>query len=518
MMSSTPGQSDIVAFLSAPSAYPDAGNAVDVIATHASMIFLTGDHAYKLKRAVRYSYLDYSTVALRETACRAELELNRRTAPELYLDLVAVRRGADGTLSLGGSGDAVDWLVKMRRFPQEALFSHLAVHGRLTSSLATRAADRIAAFHAIAARTPARGGVAGIQAVIQINDENMRRTPPEDVATADIDRLRAASEAALARNADLLERRRAKGDVRRCHGDLHLGNICLIEDRPTLFDCIEFSDLIACIDVLYDLAFLLMDMRHRGLSGEAAILFNRYLDLTAQEDGLPALPLFLSLRAAVRAHVTATAAASQPAGAARDDKLRAARAYFDHAEDMLRPRPPRLVAIGGLSGTGKSHVAAGLSGALGIAPGARVLRSDVLRKRLAGVAPETRLPPSAYTPEANARVYAALAEAATAAIAAGYSVIIDAVAARPEERLAFARIAADAGIAFTGLWLEAPPEILLARIAARKDDASDADAGILRRQLTYDLGDLDWRRIDAGQAAEQVAAAARRALGLQSAL
>ncbi len=517
-MSSPPRQSDIIAFLSAPFAYPAPVDTVEVIATHASMIFLAGEHAYKLKRAVRYSYLDYSTVALREAACRAELALNRRTAPELYLEPAAVRRGADGGLSLEGAGEPVDWLVKMRRFPQAALFSHLAEHGQVTASLSMRTADRIAAFHAIAEQTPSQGGAAGIQAVIQINDENLRRTPPEGITAADIDRLRTASEAALARHADLLEHRRAKGDVRRCHGDLHLGNICLIEDRPTLFDCIEFSDLIACIDVLYDLAFLLMDMRHRGLSGEAAILFNRYLDLTAQEDGLPALPLFLSLRASVRAHVTATAAAAQPAGTEREEKLHAARAYFDHAEDMLRPRRPRLIAIGGLSGTGKSHVVATLAGDFGIAPGARVLRSDVLRKRLAGVAPETRLPRDAYTPEANARVYDALARAAIAAIAAGCSVIIDAVAARPEERAAFARIAADAGVAFTGLWLEASPEILLARIAARKDDASDADADVLRRQLAYDLGDLTWHRIDAGQSAEQVAAAARRVPGRQSAL
>lgn len=513
-MASDPGQAEIIAFLSDPAAYPGPVPAVETIVTHASMVFLAGDRAYKLKRAVRYSYLDYSTVALRRAACQAELDLNRRTAPELYLALRPVRRRADGSLSFAGPGEAVDWVVEMRRFPQEALFSHLAEHGMMNASLAMQTADRIAAFHAIAEPTPGQGGVAGIRAVIKINDENLRRAPPQDIGTADIDRLRDATLAALTGNAELLEARRARGCVRRCHGDLHLGNICLIDGQPTLFDCIEFSDLIACIDVLYDLAFLLMDLRHRGLKAEAAVLFNRYLDLAAQEDGLPALPLFLSLRAAVRAHVTATAAASLPAGTERDHRLRAARAYFDHAEEMLRPRTPRLVAIGGVSGTGKSSVAAAIAGDLGIAPGARVLRSDVLRKRLAGVAPETRLPPEAYTPEASARVYAGLEVATASAIAAGYSVIIDAVAARPEERAAFAQLAARHGIAFTGLWLEATPEVLTDRLRSRQGDASDADVAVLRRQLTYDLGLIDWQRIDAGWAPAEVAVAARRALGI----
>lgn len=516
-MGSASSQQDIIDFLCEPRSYAPRPDRVETIVTHASMIFLAGDRAYKLKWAVKYSYLDYSTVELRRAACEAELRLNRRTAAELYLAVRKIARGADGTLRFDGSGEAVDWVLEMRRFPQEALFSHLAEQGSIDTGLAMRTADRIAAFHKIAEATPDQGGVAGIEAVIGINDENLRRAPPGGIATVDIDRLRDATRAAVARNAELLEARRKGGDVRRCHGDLHLGNICLIDGEPTLFDCIEFSDLIACIDVLYDLAFLLMDLRHRGLKAQAAMVFNRYLDLAAQEEGLPALPLFLSLRAAVRAHVTATAAMGATAET-RNEKLAAARGYFDAAEELLRPRAPRLVAIGGLSGTGKSSVAASVAGDLGLAPGARVLRSDVLRKRLAGVAPETRLPPEAYTPEANERVYAALEDSATSAIAAGYSVIIDAVAARPEERAAFARLAARVGAAFTGLWLEAAPDVLMARLQARKGDASDADAAVLRRQLAYDLGAIDWKRIDAGQSVDDVAAAVQRALGLQSSL
>ncbi len=515
-MTSDPGQAEIVAFLSDPGAYAGAAARVETITTHASRIFLAGERVYKLKRAVRYSYLDYSTPEQRHRACEAELTLNRRTAPDLYLAVQPILRRADGTLAFAGAGEAVDWVVVMRRFAQEALFSHLAEQGRLTLPLAMQTADRIAAFHAIAAPVPDQGGVAGTRAVVTINDENLRRALPRGLGPADIDRLRDATLAALARHAALLDRRRDSGKVKRCHGDLHLANICLLDGVPTLFDCIEFSDLIACIDVLYDLAFLLMDLRHRGLVAAAAQVFNRYLDRIDEADGLPLLPLFLSLRAAVRAHVTATAAHAQPAGDRRDGALDEARAYFDMADDLLRPSPPRLIAIGGLSGTGKSSVAAAIAGELGQAPGARVLRSDVLRKRQFGQAPEGRLPAEAYAPEVNARVYAALEHAARDALAAGYCVIIDAVAARPAERRAFAALAAASGVAFAGLWLEAPAEVLIARLQARQGDASDADAAVLRQQLAYDLGPMDWTRIDAGADAGAVVAQVQRVLGLRA--
>lgn len=509
-MKADPDQSQTIRFLSLPESHD--GAAVETIATHASIIFLAGERAYKLKRAVKYSYLDYSTVALRRRACEAELSLNRRTAPELYLSVAPILRATDGRLSFDGPGEPVDWAVVMRRFPQEALLSRVAERGALTTALAVELADRIAAFHAIAELEPGYGGVEGARAVIQINDENLRRSPPRGVSVSDIDSLRDASLAMLGRHSALLGERRANGRVRRCHGDLHLGNICLIDGQPTLFDCIEFSDLISCIDVLYDLAFLLMDLRHRGLTRECGLVFNRYLDLTGDDDGLPVIPFFMSLRAAVRAHVTAAAAAKLEPREARQQRLEEARTYFELAVDLLRPRAPRLVAIGGLSGTGKSSVAAALSGELGGGPGARVLRSDVLRKQLFGRRPEDRLPGEAYSKVVSNRVYAALEKRARGILAEGNSVIIDAVAALPGERAAFAEMARSAGVAFTGLWLEAPAATLLARVAQRGKDASDATEAVLRRQLTYDLGAIDWHRIDAAQPQETVIEAARSAI------
>jgi predicted kinase len=308
----------------------------------------------------------------------------------------------------------------------------------------------------------------------------------------------------------LLDRRRATGKVRRCHGDLHLRNVCLLEGKPTLFDCLEFSDELASVDILYDLAFLLMDLEHRGLADFANLVLNRYLDLTDEDDGLAAMPLFLSSRAAIRAHVTAAAMERAAQPGATPELAAEARSYLDLCALLLRPRSCRLVAIGGLSGTGKSTLAAGLAPSLG----ARVLRSDVIRKQLFGVAPETRLPTSAYTAQVSRRVYQTLRRKAAEALAAGYSVIIDAVSLKPAERRSLVAVAKAAGVPFAGVWLAAPAATMDLRLRARRRDASDASPEILAQQLRQDPGTVDWVRIDAGTGPADCLSAARRALGL----
>jgi uncharacterized protein len=398
----------------------------------------------------------------------------------------------------------------MRRFDQSSLFDALAQTGGLSAPLMHDLAGHIADFHAIAKRRFDYGGARALAEIAETNHRCLMETQHAGFARDRIDEVRDNSLRRLADVGRLLDRRRAEGKVRRCHGDLHLRNICLLDGKPTLFDCLEFSDALASIDVLYDLAFLLMDLEHRGLTEFSNFILNRYLDLTGEDDGLPTMPLFLSLRATIRAHVTATAMDRAAHAESKLEMASEARRYLDLAVRLLRRPPCRLIAIGGLSGSGKSTLAAALAARIG----ARALRSDVLRKRLFGVDPETRLPASAYAPEVSHRTYEALRQKATSSLAAGYSVIIDTVALKPDERRSFAAVAEAASVPFSGLWLVAPATTMETRLRARRHAASDASPEVLAQQLQQDTGPIDWASIDAGSGPETCLAAARRVLAL----
>jgi len=508
-------QSEAIAFLADPAHHGPETTKVERIDTHGAMVFLAGGRAYKIKRAVRYPYMDFSSLALRRAACAREVALNRRTAPDLYLGCEAITRRADGTLALGGAGTPVEWVVVMRRFDQVGLGDRLAQAGKLTPTMMTRLAEAVADLHESAERlepeSAAGGGSRGLAAVIAENDEEIAERPDLFPNPAAQDFATAAQEA-LSRVSGLLDRRLAEGYVRRCHGDLHLRNVFFEGSRPTIFDAIEFNDAIACIDVLYDLAFLLMDLEHRDLRPFANLILNRYLQCRDDLAGLAALPLFLATRAAVRAKVSVSMADSQT-DADKTERLQSeAVGYFREARDYLDPARPQLVAIGGLSGTGKSSVARALAPKLGAAPGAIHLRSDVLRKALAGVDELERLPPESYTPARSREVYKALSDRAATALDAGRAVVVDAVYARPEERSAIAALATARNLPFTGLWLEAAPGVLKARVADRRGDASDATAAVVEKQLAYDLGEIDWQRLSAAGPLEVVVARAERLL------
>ncbi len=496
-MSQENAQREVIEFLSRPQSYGPTVEKVERIETHGAIVFLAGTRAYKLKRAVRFPYMDYSTPERRRAMCEAELSINRQTAPMLYEAVCPVTREADG-LRIGGLGPAVDWLVVMRRFDQEALLDRVAARGELTRDLIVAIAEAVAAFHAIAPPATAFGGAAAMAAVVDGNRASLLEAAPAILDTGAVTAFDAQCRQALAAVADLLDRRRQDGFVRRCHGDLHLGNICLIDGRPVLFDAIEFNEHIASIDTLYDFAFLLMDLEHRRLRDLANAALNAYLDTTGDDGGLAALPLFLACRAGVRAHTSAAAARAQSDEMRRRTLIDAARSYLSLAPQFLAPTAGRIVAIGGLSGTGKSTVARAIAPRLGRAPGAVVLRSDVIRKRLAGVPPTTRLDAAAYTPAVSTRVYRELAERAHRIAAAGQVVIADAVFAKPEERSLIEEAARSAAVPFTGIWLTAPAAELRARIRGRTGDASDATVAVLEQQLTYELGKIAWERVDAG--------------------
>jgi predicted kinase len=317
-------------------------------------------------------------------------------------------------------------------------------------------------------------------------------------------RLTEASRAELERRGALLDGRRTSGFVRQCHGDLHLRNIVLLDGRPTLFDGIEFNDTISCVDVLYDLAFLLMDLWRRGLPRHANTVWNRYLAETGEFNGLALLALFLSCRAAVRAKTSATAARLQPDARRARELQGLAREYLAMAQDLLNPGRPCLVAVGGFSGTGKSTLALALAPSVGAVPGAVVIRSDEIRKRLAGVPPLHRLGPEGYSSEMSERVYATVVQRARLIIREGHSAIVDAVYARPADRQAIEQVAVDMAVPFAGMWLEAAEATLVARAEQRRDDPSDANADVIRLQQEQGTGVMTWHRLTASSSADTV--------------
>jgi aminoglycoside phosphotransferase family enzyme/predicted kinase len=483
------GGTEVLAFLERL-----AGDGAEVVTTHISQVVIGRDVVFKLKKPVTLPYLDFSSPELRLAFCEREYRLNRRTDPEglIYRGASRITRAGDGGLALDGEGALVDAVVRMRPFDQAGLLDRLAGQGPLPGNLVDALAADIAALHAAADVSADRAGAARMARVLDVNAAAFSASGllGEDEARA-LDRL---FRDGLARHAALLDSRAAAGFVRRCHGDLHLRNICTLRGRPVIFDCLEFDEDLATTDVLYDLAFLVMDLWNRGQRAAANRVMNRYCDATGEAAGLALLPFLVAVRAAVRAHVTAAA------GAAGE-----ARTYLDLAGEALAPEAPVLLAVGGLSGSGKSTLATLVAPSLGPLPGARILSSDRLRKARFGMGATERLGPEAYRPEVSTAVYGAMREGAAAVLSAGHAVIADAVHARPGEREAVEAVARSAGCRFTGIWLDVPPERLKARVAARQGDPSDATVGTVEAQLSYDLGAIGWRRLDAGRPQDDLA-------------
>ncbi len=443
------------------------------IETQISAVFVGADTVYKLKRAVRLSFLDFTTVAAREHFLRRELAINAAAAAEIYRGVVPITRGPAG-LELNGAGEPVDWVLRMARVPAA---DFLDVNpARLDGALLDQLGDMVAASHAglLPAQVPDLAGA------MRRNVEGSARAalavglPADQVAA-----WRGATLAAQDGLAAMVARRAAAGLVRRAHGDLHLGNICLWRGHPVPFDALEFDESMATIDLAYDLAFLLMDLDHRVGRPAANRVLNRYVARTGDAALVRLLPPFLSRRAMVRAHV-------------KGGDL----GYLKAALEYIQPPPGGVVAIGGLPGTGKSTLARALAPTLGPAPGALILRSDEIRKRLAGVAPEERLGPAGYTADMTVRVAAALLDGVRQA--AGHGVIVDATLLDPALRDA---VAAAAGAGFTGIWLDAPLDTLAARVAARCGDASDATVGVLQRLAAANPGPITWHRVAADDGA-----------------
>ncbi len=487
------------------------GGPVQRIDTHTAAIFLSRDRALKLRRPVDYGWLDYATPAKRLAAARREVAQNDLTAPGLTLGLAGLVREAGG-FRLTGPGEDLpadaEPITVMRRFPAEALFDRMAAEGRLTPALMHRTGLAIAAMHRGADIRPRTGD---LPAMARGDDPQLAALRP--LLGRQVDEVLTAMAAAHARLRPAIARRRA----RRCHGDLHLGNIVLWRGAPAPFDAIDFNDAFSDIDPLFDLAFLLMDLDHRGHAELCPPVLNAWAeaisaapgaDTETAYAGLALLPLYKAVRATIRAKVGGLAARAGAGDA--DRRTDEARAYLALALGYLAAPPaPRLVAIGGFSGTGKSTTAR----ALAARTGAVVLRSDAIRKGLHGVPETERLPPATYTQAVSDRVYGELLCRAALVLSAGLPVIVDAAHLRPRERAAVETLARRLGTPFAGLWLEAPEPVLRDRLAARTGDVSDATAEVLAAQIARDPGPIAWTRLSAERSPEATARLAIAQLG-----
>jgi len=484
------------------------------IDTHAASVFLDGPRALKIKRAVRFPFLDYSTLDKRKAACEEEIRINRPLAPQIYHRVVAITEETDGSLKVDGSGRPLEYAVDMLRFDENRTLDHLAKAGPLDANLASATADAIAASHAVAKRADGKAWVASIPGLIDANSNGLRQG--HHLEAGAIERLGKASHAMFRRLQPRLDERGRQGFVRRCHGDLHLANIVLIDDQPVLFDAIEFDAQMATVDVLYDLAFTVMDLLRHDQAAAANIVLNRYLTASPVEtlDALAALPLFMSIRAAIRAQVALARLTRTDAD--RSGILGEARHYFDLARVLIEPSAPRLIAVGGLSGTGKSVLARELAPHVAPLPGAVVLRSDVIRKQLFQVGHTDRLPPSTYRPDVTARVYEVLAQRARQVLTQGHSVVVDAVFARESERDELTVLASECNVPLSGLFLVADLATRQARIGGRQGDASDATQEVAAQQEHYNIGHIGWATIDASGTQEQTLQSCRDAIARQA--
>ncbi|MBS0363463.1 MAG: AAA family ATPase [Proteobacteria bacterium] len=471
------------------------------IETACARIFLAGEVAWKMKRAADLGYADFRTPGQRKWALDRELAFNKAAAPDIYRRVRTITRGADGGFAFadeaGATGEAVDYALEMRRFDDAGVLSNDP--SKVDGAMAERLGRMIAGVQAEAPLRP-EGGWASLAWTIGSNAELLNELKGQ-LAHDRVEAMVEATNAEFERQLPLLKARTAAGYARRCHGDLHLANILVEDGEPILFDCIEFNDLLSDIDVLYDVAFLLMDLDFRGRRDAGVRVLSAYLDAAVRTfgqgvwEGLAALPLFLSVRAAVRAHV-----------AAHSGDLDQSAAYVEAAIAHLSPPPPALAATGGFSGTGKTTFARAIAPGLGASPGAAVLRTDEVRKRLAGVGPVDRLPRDIYTPQFYAQVYETLFADARAMLKAGRAVVLDATFTEAPLRARAEALAAECGVPFHGAWLTAPLEVLEARVGARVGDASDADVAVLRDQAArFGDQDIGWATVDATQAPEQAA-------------
>ena len=472
-----------------PAVYPHRVDAVEVIETHISSVLLAGEFAYKLKKPVNLGFVDFSMLGRRRHFCDEEIRLNRRCAPMLYIDVVPIARSrTSSSLRIGGDGTVIDYAVRMRRFAHNARLDQMAALGTLDAALIDQLAKAVAEFHVGCDSAPSNrtfGNSDEIRGWATANLKELQRLAPDPVQRQRVERLAHWTAAEFALRAPVFAERRAKGYVRECHGDLHLGNLVLIEGRPVPFDCIEFNPQLRFIDVMSDVAFTWMDLIGHGLPRLAWRLLTGYLEATGDYSGLATLRFYAVYRALVRANV-AMIRYGQPGTSASEREVdqRACARYLAVAENLTQERRRQMVLTCGVTGSGKTTVSQLLLESLG----AVRVRSDVERKRLVGIAvtDHEHIDSGLYDATTTRRTYEQLIRAATVIVDAGFPAIVDATFLRRADRQMFRELAQRLGAQPTIVVCKAPAYTLHARVAARAahgTDASDATLEVLAYQL-----------------------------------
>ena len=467
-----------------PEFYPhEVQPPIRLMQTHVSYVLLTGDLAYKVKKPLDFGFLNYSTLAQRQHFCAEELRLNQRAAASLYLEAVPIAQQGDRyVLGDAEGGEIMEYAVKMRQFPQSTLLSHRFEQGKLSEDLLLQLAEAIADFHLSAETSDYIRNFGTVENVRQSIDENYEQTVsfvggPQ--TQQQFDDTKAYTDEFFATQAALLQQRLDQGKIRACHGDLHLNNICYWQDELLLFDCIEFNEPFRFVDVMFDIAYIIMDLTVQGRQDLAAIFLSHYVECTGDWEGLQVLPLYVSRQSYVRAKVTSfllgDPSVDEATKQAASDK---AAKYYTLAWSYVQPQAGQLLVMSGLSGAGKSTIAKALSRQLG----GIYIRSDAVRKHLAGVPLKERGDDSLYTPEMSQKTYNRLTELGGLLAGLGYTVILDAKFDRVATRQLAIAQAQTHNVPVTIVHCDAPPPVLEQRVRDRQGDIADATVAVLANQ------------------------------------
>jgi len=477
---------------------------VQRIETHGATVLLGRDHAIKIKKPVLFDHMDYSTSEKRRDFCNREVDLNRRTAPELYLGVFAIYKQSNAEFSLSGTDKPVDYFIKMQRFADGNRLDNVSSREGLSALLCEQLCNAVVNFHKNLPSIENGASIPDFHSVIEQNFLQLDDYCPDLFRQKDVSKYRRNLHSVFDALKPVEHKRLNEGWIRAGHGDLHLQNICLFDGKPLLFDAIEYEDDFVVGDVFYDLCFLLMDLWHRNHKQAANQIFNQYIHkmgwTTADNnlDILLLLPFFMTMRAGIRTHVAASRYLQSDDGTAKDLFANEARLLLNSSLLYLKKTEPQIVAIGGFSGSGKSTLAANLASHVGSTPGALHIRSDVVRRMLIGWDDYSPMPQSAYTTAQSQAVYEHMQVLARRVVIAGHSVILDAVLDRRQDRQEFEKIAQDLDVPFKGIWLKVDRNVMAERIEGRTRDASDATVEVMLAQIQRQIEAVtDWMTLEA---------------------